>query len=160
MKKFTLNLKICLWALSCLIFMAFKVHSFLDEELVYLQKRLTEWYDHTAETQEVARYELKVTNSGFCRYKRFFSNGKVEYFSFNLVKFKGLDYTGTDTTGRLFFLTKGEDVIVQTYNDKKDGDVDSMASFMVIPTKKIEAKDLSELSDRLIKMNGQLQVQK
>ncbi|WP_316823625.1 hypothetical protein [Pedobacter gandavensis] len=160
MKKFTLNLKICLWALSCLIFMAFKVQSFLDEELAYLQKRLAEWYDHAAENREVTRYELNVTNSGFCRYKRFFSNGKVEYFSFNLMKFKALEYAGTDTTGRLFFLTKGEDVIVQTYNDKKDGDVDSMASFMVIPTKKIEAQDLSELSEKLIKMNGQLQVQK
>lgn len=160
MKKFTLNLKICLCVLSCLVFMAFSAHVLLDEELVYLQKKLIEHYDNAQEDRGIKRYELNVTNSGFCRYKRYFKTGKVEYFSFNLAKFKDLDYYGTDKNGLLVLRTKGEDVIVQTYNDKKGGDIDSMAAYMSIPLKNIEPQDLTELSVRLIKMNAQLLVQK
>lgn len=163
MKKFTLNLRICLCALSCVILMAFSAQIILDEELAYLQKMLSEHYDSSREEKEIKRYELNVTNSGFCRYKRYFASGKVEYFSFNLIKFKGLDYQGTDESGEsgdLFLRTKGEDVIVQTYNDKVGGDVDSMAYFMTIPVKNMKTQDLSDLTARLIKMNAQLSVQK
>lgn len=160
MKKFTLNLRICLCALSCVIFMAFSTQVVLDEEFAYLQKKLCEHYDSSREGKEIKRYELNVTNSGFCRYRRYFSNGKVEYFSFNLIKFSGIDYYGTDKSGHLFLRTKGEDVIVQTYNDRKGGDIDSMACYMTIPMKDIEPQDLSDLSDRLVKMNAQLLAQK
>lgn len=163
MKKFTLNLRICLCALSCVIFMAFSAKVILEEEMAQLQKMLTEHYDSSREEKEIKRYELNVTNSGFCRYKRYFSSGKVEYFSFNLIKFKGLDYQGigdSTETGNLFLRTKGEDVIVQTYNDKIGGDVDSMACFMTIPVKNMKTQDLSDLSERLVKMNALLPVQK
>lgn len=160
MEKFTLNLRICLCALSCVILMAFSAEVILDEELADLQKKLCEHYDSSREEKEVSRYELNVTNSGFCRYKRYFASGKVEYFSFNLVKFKELAYTGADQVGDLFLHTKGEDVIVQTYNDKKGGDVDSMACYMSIPVKNMAAQDVSDLSARLIKMNAQLSAQK
>ncbi|MNL63796.1 hypothetical protein D3C87_1879620 [compost metagenome] len=56
--------------------------------------------------------------------------------------------------------TSGENVIVQTYKDKKGGDVDSMATYMIIPLKNIEPQDLVDLSERLIKMNAQLLAQK
>ena len=105
------------------------------------------------------KYELNVTNSGFCRYKRFYTSGKVEYFSFNLCKFKDIDYLGTDKAGMLILKTLGDDVIVQTYNDRK-GDVDSMANYMSIPMKNVEVEDLSALSERLVKMNAHLLVQK
>jgi hypothetical protein len=159
MNKFTLSLKMSLFLMLCLVFMAFSV-GILDEQGAYIQEKLTEHYDEGQEGQQIKRYELKVTNTGFCRYKRYFNSGKVEYFSFNLVKFKDLDYYGTDKNGKLFLRTKGDDVIVQTYNDKKAGDIDSMAAYMVIPIKNIEPQDLSDLSDRLVKMNEQLLVQK
>lgn len=159
MNKFTLSLKISALSLLCLLFMAFNARS-LDEYTVYIQQKLTAHYDNEVEAQQIKRYELKVTNTGFCRYKRYFESGKVEYFSFNLVKFKDLDYYGTDKNGKLYLRTKGEDVIVQTYNDKKAGDIDSMAAYMVIPLKNIEPQDLSDLSDRLVKMNAQLLAQK
>ena len=159
MNKFTLSLKMSLFLLLCLIFMAFTA-GILDEETAYIQKKLAEHYDNEQEGRQIKRYELNVTNTGFCRYKRYFTNGKVEYFSFNLVKFKTLDYYGTDKNGKLYLRTKGEDVIVQTYKDNDGGDVDSMATYMVIPLKNIEPQDLSDLSDRLAKMNAQLLAQK
>jgi hypothetical protein len=117
-------------------------------------------YDDAVQSGQIKRYELNVTNTGFCRYRRYFVSGKVEYFSFNLKKFKDIDYYGTEKNGNLFLRTKGEDVIVQTYNDRKEGDVDSMATCMSIPLKNIEPEDLITLSDKLAKMNAQLVAQK
>jgi len=146
--------------LICLIFMAFSLVSSLDEETAYIQGILSSHYNNSTEVHPLKRYELNVTNSGFCRYKRFFENGKVEYFSFNLAKFKELDYYGTDKSGKLFLRTKGDDVIVQTYGDKEEGDVDSMATYMIIPLKNIEPQDLTDLSVRLLRMNAQRLAQK
>lgn len=156
MNKFTLSLKISLLISSGLVFSAFSASLLLDEQTSFLQKKLMEHYDQESGAQQVKHYELNVTNSGFCRYKRFFNNGKVEYFSFNLVKFKALDYYGTDKSGKLYLSTKGDDVIVQTYNDRKGGDIDSMAAYMVIPLKNIEPQDLLDLNEGMLKMNAQL----
>ena len=160
MNKFTLSLKMSLCLLLCLLLMAFCIPGLLDEELAYIGKKLSEHHDSEHAKEQIKRYELNVTNTGFCRYKRYYVNGKVEYFSFNLIKFKDLDYYGTDKNGLLYLRTSGENVIVQTYNDKKDGDVDSMATYMVIPLKNIEPGDLSDLSERLVKLNAQLLAQK
>lgn len=160
MKKFTLRLKMCLFLSICLIFTAF-IHILpIDEQTSYVQKILSSHYDDGPEPRPVKRYELNVTNSGFCRYKRYFVNGKVEYFSFNLTKFKDLDYYGNDKNGKLFLRTNGDDVIVQTYNDEKEGDIDSMATYMIIPFKGIEPQDLTDLYERLVRLNAQLLAQK
>jgi hypothetical protein len=155
MKKFTLLLKMCLFLSVCVVFMAFTPVFSFDEQISYIQKLLISHYDNTSASLSVDRYELSVTNNGFCRYKRHFTNGKVEYFSFNLLKFKDLDYYGTDKSGDLFLRTKSDDVIVQTYNDKDEGDVDSMATYMVIPLKNIEPQDLSDLYEKLINLSTQ-----
>jgi len=160
MNKFTLSLKIPFSLLFCAIFMAFSWDMSLNEELVYIQNKLLEHYDSTHDEEPVKRYQLNVTNNGFCRYRKYYASGKVEYFSFNLVKFKELDYYGTDQNGKLYLRTKGEQVIVQTYGDKRNGDIDSMANYMVIPLKNIEPQDLVALSDRLIRMNALLLAQK
>ncbi len=144
----------------CGILMAFSSPLTVDEQTAFLQKILTQHYDESVSSGEVKRYELNVTNNGFCRYKRFFVSGKIEYFSFNLAKFKDIDYYGTDKKGYLYLRTKGDDVIVQTYRDRKGGDVDSMASYMSIPLKDIDAVDLNAISERMVKMNAQLLVQK
>ena len=160
MNKFTLRLKIPFSLLFCAIFMAFSWDMSLNEELVYIQNKLLEHYDSTHDEEPVKRYQLNVTNNGFCRYRKYYISGKVEYFSFNLVKFKELDYYGTDQNGKLYLRTKGEQVIVQTYGDKRNGDIDSMANYMMIPLKNIEPQDLVALSDRLIRMNALLLAQK
>jgi hypothetical protein len=159
MKKFTIKLRTLLYALSCVFLMAFSIPADLAEETMFVQKMLKDHYNELAIKPALKRYELNVTNSGFCRYRRFYTSGKVEYFSFNLIKFKDIDYYGTDKAGQLLLRTLGDDVIVQTYNDRQ-GDVDSMASYMLIPLKNVEAEQLSDLAERLARMNAHLLAQK
>jgi hypothetical protein len=154
MKKFTLSLKTCFYALVCLIFLA----SYGPEEVaaVYLQQHLSEHHDMESAGQGIKKFELHVTDKGFCRYKRFFNSGKIEYFSFNLLKYKQLDYLGTVQKGIIYLRTRGEDVIVQTYNDGRRGDIDSMATYMSIPVKNIEAEELNDLTVRFQQMSQKL----
>ncbi|KQS35985.1 hypothetical protein [Pedobacter sp. Leaf194] len=153
MKKFTFCLKLLLIPALCLLLSAFSTKDSLEEYVIYLQKSLTTHYDASQEISLVKRYELNVTNNGFCRYKRFFNNGKIEYFAFKLAKFKDLDYYGTTTSGRLVLRTRSDDVIVQTYNDRS-GDVDSMSTCIVVPLKNIEAEDLNRIRDNLTKITN------
>ncbi len=88
MKKFTLLLKMLMFGLLCLLFYAFSPLDLLEEQTLYLQKKLIDHYDTDQDKTQIKQYELKVTNSGFCRYKRHYANGKIEYFSFNFSKFK------------------------------------------------------------------------
>lgn len=154
MKKFTFSLKTGLYALICLVCLS--SYGPTEEEGIYLQQRLSDHHDTAVLGQSIKKYELNVTNKGFCRYKRFFNNGKVEYFSFNLLKYKKLDYLGTTQKGMVYLRTKGDDVIVQTYNDSRGGDIDSMATFMAIPIKNIEAEELNDLSERFQQMSQKL----
>lgn len=136
--------------------MAFSFKLSSDQDTAFIQKVLTEHYDGTQDLSPIKKHELSITTTGFCRYKRYFSSGKVEYFSLNFKKYKDIDYLGTDKQGKLKLNTKGDDVIVQTYNDKQNGDIDSMASFMIIPLKNIEPQDLIDLSMHLTKINAKL----
>ncbi|PWS31552.1 hypothetical protein [Pedobacter paludis] len=154
MKKFTLSLKLLLIPAFCLFLCAFSDSDSIDEYVGYLQKSLTDHYDFSQESNQIKRYELNVTNNGFCRYKRYFNNGKTEYFAFKLAKFKDMDYYGSTESGKLCLHTKGDDVIVQTYKDK-GGDVDSMATQITIPVKNIEAEDLNRIRESLNKINPQ-----
>lgn len=151
MKKFTICLKLMLFSAAITILMAFSAHDLLDQYIGFLQKSLNAHYDAQQDGKKVKRYELNVTNNGFCRYKRYYSNGKTEYFSFKLAKFKDLDYYGDANVGQLYLYTKGEDVIVQTYNDKF-GDVDSMATKLTIPLKNIEPEDLNAIKENLMQI--------
>ncbi|RDC56351.1 hypothetical protein DU508_12155 [Pedobacter chinensis] len=148
MKKFTIGLKISLISALSILLCAFSDPESLEQYVEYLQKSLTEHYDFSQESNQIKRYELNITNNGFCRYKRYFNNGKTEYFAFNLAKFKDMDYYGNTSSGKLYLRTKGDDVIVQTYKDK-GGDVDSMATQVIIPLKNIEAEDLNQIRDHL-----------
>jgi len=152
MKKFTFRLKMGVLIPVFVVFTAFSAAGLLEEQSIYIQKKLLEHYDANQEILKIKKTELNVTNTGFCRYKRHFENGKIEYFSFNLIKFKDLDYIGTVKSGRLVIRTLGEDVIVQTYNDKK-GDIDSMAAVMVIPLKQVEAEDLNDFAEKFGQMH-------
>ncbi|RNL54198.1 hypothetical protein [Pedobacter jejuensis] len=151
MKKFTFCLKLLLIPAFCLFLTAFSLNDTLEDYTSFLQKSFSDHYDFSQENSVVKKYELNFTNNGFCRYKRYFTNGKIEYFAFKLAKFKDLDYYGTTTSGQLYLRTKNDDVIVQTYNDKK-GDVDSMGTCVVIPLKNIEAEDLNQIRENLTKI--------
>lgn len=155
MKKFTQNLKILIFFLFWIFLMGFSMVESLSDYANAIQKKLVAHYDASPERTKIKQYELNVTNNGFCRYKRYFSNGKVEYYAFSLTKFKDLDYYGDAISGQLYLRTKSDDVIVQTYNDKV-GNVDSMATYMVIPLKNMEPTELNELSETLKQMNKAL----
>lgn len=152
MKKFTLSLKMSACALLCLGFLSFSAFGPTEEEAAYVQQKLTDHYNGDNSLKNLKKYELHVTDKGFCRYKIVFNTGKVEYFSCNLVKFKNVDYLGTSKSGTLLVRTKGDDVIVQTYNDSRGGDIDSMATYMAIPLKNLEAEDLIDLADKFQQM--------
>ncbi|MDQ1142019.1 hypothetical protein [Pedobacter agri] len=148
MKKFTIGLEISFLSALCIILCAFSDPESIEQYVGFLQKTLSDHYDSNQENGKIKRYELNITNNGFCRYKRYFNNGKTEYFAFKLSKFRDMDYLGNTTAGKLYLKTKGDDVIVQTYKDR-GGDVDSMATQVVIPLKNIEAEDLNLIRNNL-----------
>ncbi|OWK71660.1 hypothetical protein [Pedobacter sp. AJM] len=153
MKKFTLCLIIALISAIATLLCAFSDPESMAQYVNYLQKSLVDHYDISQEVKQIKRYELNITNNGFCRYKRYYNNGKTEYFAFKLAKFKDMEYYGTTSAGKLYLHTKGDDVIVQTYKDR-GGDVDSMATQVVIPLKNIEAEDLNAIRENLTKICG------
>ena len=148
MKKFTIGLKISVISVVCTTLCAFSDPDTIEHYTSFLQKSFLDHYDISQESKQIKRYELNITNNGFCRYKRYYNNGKTEYFAFKLAKFKDMDYFGSPTAGKLFIRTKGDDVIVQTYKDR-GGDVDSMATQVIIPLKNVEAEDLNLIHDYL-----------
>ncbi len=153
MKKFTLNLKKCVFFSVCLCSFLFSGFNPPEEDTVVIQNLLNKHYDHDAQAKELKRVELNVTNTGFCRYRKIYNNGKTEYFAFNLSRFKTLDYYGNEERGELYLRTKNDDVIVQTRNDRK-GEVDSTATYMVIPLKNIEVAQLNALNESLRSVNS------
>ena len=153
MKKFTLMLKFGIFPLLILLLCAFSKIDTVEEGLNYLQKTFTEHYDVEQEKNVIKRYELNVTNNGFCRYKRYYLNGKTEYFAFKMSRFKDMDYLGNTESGKLYLRTKGDDIIVQTYKDR-GGDVDSMTTQIVIPFKNLQPEDLNLIKENLYKLTG------
>ena len=159
MKKFTLNLKKFVFFSACIAFCVFSGFAIPEENTVFVQNFLTKYYDNDSGMRDVKRYEINVTNTSFCRYRKIFNNGKQEYFAFNLARLKSMDYYGTTTKGELYLRTKNDDVIVQTRNDRK-GEIDSMGTYVVIPLKNIEVSELNALADNFKRMNATLLVQK
>ena len=148
MQKFTFSLKKCVlfsFAMVLLVLMAFD--DGVDERKA-IHTLLNKHYDKDGQIPALKRYELNVTNTGFCRYKKVFNDGKEEFFAFNLQRFQSLDYYGTVEKGELWLRTRNDDVIVQTRNDKR-GDIDSMATYVMIPLKNIDVDQLNELASRL-----------
>jgi hypothetical protein len=161
MEKFTQKIKKCYFLFLFLNFFiqsAFYAVDPLKDESDFVNNKLKALYDENLSGQIIKRYELNVTKSGFCRYKRYFQNGKIEYFSFNFLKYKDLDFYGSSNKGLLYLRTVDDDVIVQTFKDHS-GDIDSMASFMVIPLKLVEPHDLNELGEKFRSMNVGLKKQ-
>lgn len=157
MKKFTLDLKKCVLFLACLSFLVFSGFELPAEDAAFIQNFLVKYYDSEAYGKEVKRFEINVTNTGFCRYRKIYINGKEEYFSFNLSRFKSIDFYGTTSKGELFLRTKNDDVVVQTRNDRK-GEIDSTGTYLIIPLKDINETLLNELASHLHKANAQLTV--
>ena len=152
MQKFTLNLKKSVLFSVCLVFLVCAGLETAEESTVIIQNTLTKYYDSSIDGAALKRYELNVTNTGFCKYKKVYTNGKTEFFSFNLSRFKHMEYYGTTARGELHLYTNNDDVIVQTHNDRK-GDIDSMAMQMIIPLKEIDQDVLNTLAAQFKQVN-------
>lgn len=145
MQKFTFDLKKLVFFLFGLAFLSLSGFISPGDSRAFIHGWLNKYYDKDGQTAALKRYELNVTNSGFCRFRKVYANGKEEFFSFNLSKFSAMDYYGNTTSGELWLRTKNDDVIVQTRNDKQ-GEVDSMSTYMIVPLKGIDEEKLNELA--------------
>jgi len=152
MKKFTLNLKKYVFFSAGLVLLVFSGFKMAEDYTVTLHTMLNKYHDVQMQSKLVKRFELTVTNTGFCRYRKIYTNGKNEYFAFNLSRFKSMDYYGTTEKGELYLRTKNDDVIVQTRNDRK-GEVDSTSTYMVIPLKNISVEELNLLAENFRQAN-------
>ncbi|WP_423148478.1 hypothetical protein [Rubrolithibacter danxiaensis] len=103
---------------------------------------------------QLRKWDLKIEN-GFFRLKKYFPNGKQEYFSFRFDKFEDLNYSGTEESGELAIRTTGDDIIIQTYNDPQ-GNVDSMSSCIKVALKNIQVEQLNLLQKDFLEIRTQL----
>jgi hypothetical protein len=145
MGKFTLNLKKCVFFLIGGAFFLFSGFAIPEDSRLFIHHLLNKYYDKEGQVETLKRYELNVTNNGFCRYRKVYANGKEEFFAFNLIRFKSMDYYGDTRSGELYLRTNNDDVIVQTRNDRA-GAIDSMSTYMIVPLKNIDAEQLNELA--------------
>ena len=115
-----------------------------EQEMVDWSNRcLNESYDPSGEAK-LKKWELVFTNDSFLRLRKTFTNGKQEYFSFQLHRFTDMDYLGNNLNGTLQLKAKADDIIVQTYNDPRE-DIDTMATQLSIPVKNMEPERLDSL---------------
>lgn len=152
MQKFTKFLKILIYLVFGIAFLSFSSYHLNDENRIFIHDFLNKHYNDETPNENLKSYELKITNTGFCRYRKVFSNGKEEFFAVNLSRINKIDYYGTIKNGELLLKTLNDDVIVQTRRDKT-GDIDTMATCLIIPLKNIEVEQLNELSHRLRKIS-------
>ncbi|HTH81849.1 MAG TPA: hypothetical protein VL490_02865 [Mucilaginibacter sp.] len=108
---------------------------------------LQEVFDPTADAK-LKKWELTLTDDSFIRLRKTYQNGKQEYFSFQLHQLDNVDYLGNENAGILQLKAKSDDIIVQTYNDRK-GNVDSMATTLNIPVKNMPLERLDSLREAL-----------
>ena len=118
--------------------------------------KLSAVYQLNSSGDKLKKYDLVINPEGFFRYRKYLQNGKQEYYSFSVLRFKDLDYLGNSESGTLILHTRGEDVIVQTYNDPR-GNIDSMAYQVRLPVKGIEAEDLHLIRENLMQIKRELE---
>lgn len=117
----------------------------IDEQdmVTWTNKCFAQSFDASA-GDKLKKFEWLLTNDAFIRLRKTYQNNKQEYFSFHLHRLNDMSYLGDSTAGTLQFKTTDDDIIVQTYNDRK-GNVDSMASVLNIPVKNMGAERLDSL---------------
>ena len=116
--------------------------------LSWSNRTLLHAYDPTAEVK-LKKWELTITDDLFLRFRKTYQNGKQEYYSCHLHSFNDLNYLGTTRVGTLNISTLADDIIVQTYNDRK-GDVDSMTNTLSIPVRNMEPEQVDSLRNALL----------
>lgn len=137
---------------SCLLLAALAGYGFnryadKQQTISWSNQCLFQCFDASGEIK-LKKWDLSLTADAFLRFRKTYLNGRQEYYSFNLRRFKDLDYLGTATRGTIRIKTLADDIIVQTYNDRK-GNVDSMTTTLSIPVKNMDAERLDSLYNAL-----------
>lgn len=116
-------------------------------------KFLAEAFDPSSEVK-IRKWDITLTPEHFVRLRKTYQHGKQEYYSFNLRRLSAMNYVlGNGLNDTLTIITQADDIIVQTYDDPK-GDVDSMATSLVIPIKKAAASRVDSLKQALLVLKG------
>ena len=123
-------------------------YNFNEEDwLVWTNKCLSQSYDPSGDAK-LKKWDLTVTSDAFVRLRKTYQRNKQVYYSFNLDKLNEMDYLGNTVKGIVRLKTIADDIIVQTYNDRK-GDVDSMTTILNIPVKNMGPERLDSLQEAL-----------
>lgn len=147
--------------LSCLLIILLSSFSVYNDGHIHqlaerVQFKLTNLHGPEAESLKIKKCEILLSDEGFLRYRRTYTSGKQEYYSFNLLRISYMNYLGDTGSGQLSINTQEDDVIVQTFNDR-NGNVDSMATHFNLSLHAVEAEDLSALQEDLFEMKRLLQ---
>lgn len=129
--------------LLAIVHFSFKPTMSEQEMVRWSNKCLTESYDPSGQAK-LKKWELVLTDDAFIRLRKTYTNGKQEYFSFQLHRFTDMDYLGSTVNGTLQLKAVADDIIVQTYNDPHE-DIDTMATQLNIPVKNMEPERLDSL---------------
>ncbi len=131
--------------------LAFKGDELAHKLAVQAQQKLSAFHGADPEAFKIRKCEITISDDGFLRYRKTYISGKQEYYSLNLSRLQSIDYLGNSSAGNLVIRTIGDDIIVQTYNDRS-GNVDSMSVDMNINLQAIEAEDLAGLQQDLFEI--------
>jgi hypothetical protein len=137
------NAFLAVTVLLALVHFGFKPGMDEQQMLDWGNRCFAEAYDPSNDAS-LKKYDLVLTTDAFIRLRKTFQNGKQEYFSLQLHRLNDMDYLGTTYGGTLRLKAVADDIIVQTYNDRK-GDIDSMATQLDIPVKNIQPERLDSL---------------
>jgi hypothetical protein len=124
-----------------------------DDEGKWIQDHLRACFDSSLGAVKLKKWEISLSEKGFFRLRKFYPNGKQEYYSFNVRRFNDLGYLGTAFNGEIIIKTVSDDIIVQTYNDPK-GNIDSMSAKLSIPVVNVEPEMLDSLKSKLFELKG------
>ncbi|HVX00285.1 MAG TPA: hypothetical protein VHA52_07610 [Candidatus Babeliaceae bacterium] len=146
-------IKLIPFIVGFLLLSGFRIAPDAQQMLAWSNQTLTRIYDPSGE--KLKKWELNITDDFFLRFRKTYTNGKQEYFSCQLHNFNDVDYNGTESKGTLTISTKADDIIVQTYNDRK-GNIDSMTTSVNIPVKNLEPEQLDSLRDALLSFKDEV----
>ena len=128
-------------------------NSFDEQDwLLWTNKCFAQSYDPSGDAK-LKKWDITLTSDAFLRLRKTYVKGKQVYYSFNLNKLDAVNYIGNTSAGTLQLKTVEDDIIVQTYNDRK-GDVDSMTTVLNIPLKNMEPERLDSLQIALNYFKG------
>ncbi len=129
--------------LLALLHLSFTTGADEQQLLDWSNKCFSESYDPSGDVK-LKKYDWTLTPDAFIRLRKTYDKGKEEYYSFQLHRLSDMSYIGNAAGGTLKFKTIADDIIVQTYNDRK-GDIDSMATELDIPVKNMQPERIDSL---------------